>query len=171
MFEEIKTDSLLSKQQKYDLLFKHIRSLTEGERDLIANLSNISSVLKNYMDGFLWAGFYFLKSHELVLGPFQGTPACVRIPLGKGVCGTAAAKASTIIVPDVNKFPGHIACSSLSRSEIVVPVFTDNKVAAVLDVDSGEYDFFDDTDKQNLEKLCEMVSELIKRDKNYKPFV
>src|SRR5205085_9010530 len=119
--------------------------LVEGEPDLIANLANIMAALKHGMN-FFWVGIYFVKDKELVLGPFQGPVACVRIGFGKGVCGTSWQKAETLIVPDVDKFPGHIACSTESKSEIVVPVFKNGKVTAVLDVDSNELSDFDSTD-------------------------
>src|ERR1700741_2437719 len=124
-----------SKQQQYESLLPQIKGLLEGESDLVANLANVAAALKEQFD-WLWIGFYFVKKNELVLGPFQGPVACTRIALGKGVCGTAWEQGETLIVPDVDAFPGHIACSSLSRSEIVVPVFSEGKVVAVLDVDS-----------------------------------
>jgi len=131
--------------------------LLEGEPDLIANLANITGALKEQFN-WLWVGFYLVKNDELVLGPFQGPVACTRIKKGKGVCGTSWAKAQTLIVPDVEKFPGHIACSSLSRSEIVVPIIRNNKVIGVLDVDSIEPDQFDNIDQDYLEQITELIN-------------
>ena len=150
-----------NKAAVYQSLIPQIKALIEGEPDLIANMANISAALKTQF-GWLWVGFYLVKpssteatqgNDELVLGPFQGPIACTRIKKGRGVCGTSWQQAKTLIVPDVEKFPGHIACSSLSRSEIVVPVIRNNKVIAVLDVDSDLLDQFDEIDKQYLEKL------------------
>jgi len=126
-----------TKEEQYESLLPQIKALLEGESDLIANLANITGALKEQFN-WLWVGFYLVKNDELVLGPFQGPVACTRIKKGKGVCGASWAKAQTLIVPDVEKFPGHIACSSLSRSEIVVPIIRNNKVLGVLDVDSIE---------------------------------
>jgi L-methionine (R)-S-oxide reductase len=126
-----------TKQDQYESLLPQIRGLLEGENDLIANLANVCAALKEQFN-WLWVGFYLVKENELVLGPFQGPVACTRIRKGKGVCGTSWEKKQTLIVPDVEAFPGHIACSSLSKSEIVVPVIRDNEVVAVLDVDSEE---------------------------------
>src|ERR671913_265181 len=134
-----------TKREQYESLIPQIRALLEGEPDLIANLANIAAALTQQF-GWLWTGFYLVKNDELVLGPFQGPVACTRIKKGRGVCGSSWEKAETLIVPDVEKFPGHIACSSLSRSEIVVPLIRENKVEGVLDVDSSEYDQFDETD-------------------------
>ncbi|HMX38442.1 MAG TPA: GAF domain-containing protein, partial [Ferruginibacter sp.] len=128
-----------------------------GEPDLIANLANITAALKEQF-GWLWVGFYLVRGEELVLGPFQGPVACTRIKKGRGVCGTSWQKAQTLIVPDVEKFPGHIACSSLSRSEIVVPVIRNGEVAAVLDVDSELLDQFNETDKKYLEEIVGLVN-------------
>lgn len=145
-----------SKEECYASLLPQIKSLVEGEEDLIANLANITAALKETF-GFLWVGFYLTKGEELVLAPFQGTVACTRIKYGKGVCGAAWKEKTTLIVPDVDAFPGHIACSSLSRSEIVVPIYKDEKVIGVLDIDSLELNTFDDTDKKNLEVLCSFI--------------
>lgn len=145
-----------AKKEKYETLLPQLKGLLEGEEDLIANLANISAALKEQFD-WLWVGFYLIKNDELVLGPFQGPVACTRIKKGRGVCGTAWAQEKTIIVDDVNLFPGHIACSSLSRSEIVVPVFTDNQVKGVLDVDSKSVADFDDTDKLFLEQIVQLI--------------
>lgn len=143
-----------SKAEKYQTLLPQIKSLIEGEPDLIANLANVSAALKETF-GFFWAGFYLVKEGELVLGPFQGPIACTRIKKGRGVCGTAWAKAETIVVPDVNAFPGHIACSSLSRSEIVIPLKDDDdQVWGVLDIDSEQLNTFDETDARFLEEVC-----------------
>lgn len=151
-----------SRREKYNSLLPQIIALTEGESDLIANLANITAALKQTFN-FFWVGFYLVKDTELVLGPFQGTIACTRITKGKGVCGTAWQKKQTLIVPDVDAFPGHIACSSASRSEIVLPVLDKKgEVAAVLDVDSDVLNDFDETDKIYLEKLCGMVGEFFK---------
>ena len=142
------------KTEKYRLLTEQIRALTEGESDSIAVMANICAAIHETM-GFFWTGFYRVQGDELVLGPFQGPVACMHITFGRGVCGTAWKEQRTIVVPDVEQFPGHIACSSLSRSEIVVPVFSkDGTVVAVLDIDSKELATFDDIDRQYLETIC-----------------
>lgn len=146
-----------SKQEQYESLLPQIKGLLEGETDLVANLANVAAALKEQF-GWLWVGFYIVKNEELVLGPFQGPVACTRIKKGRGVCGTSWEKAATLIVPDVEKFPGHIACSSLSRSEIVVPMIEDGNVWAVLDVDSEETDQFDETDQRYLEEITRLLS-------------
>ena len=156
-----------NKVEEYESLTPQIKGLLDGEPDLIANLANVVAALKEQF-GWLWVGFYLVKPssnidmrdeyEELVLAPFQGPVACTRIKKGKGVCGSSWANATTLIVPDVEKFPGHIACSSLSKSEIVVPVIRNNKVVAVLDVDSNEYDQFDNTDKKYLEQIVNLIS-------------
>ncbi|MES1216777.1 MAG: GAF domain-containing protein [Bacteroidota bacterium] len=145
-----------TRAEQYESLFPQIKGLLDGEPDLIANLANIVAALKEQF-GWLWVGFYLVKNDELVLAPFQGPVACTRIRKGRGVCGTSWANAQTLIVPDVEKFPGHIACSSLSKSEIVVPVIRNNEVLAVLDVDSNEYDSFGDTDKKWLEQVVDLI--------------
>ncbi len=146
-----------SKTEKYNSLIPQIKALVEGENDLIANLSNICSAIKQGM-GFYWVGFYIVKNEQLVLGPFQGTIACTRINLGKGVCGTSWLKKETIIVEDVDTFPGHIACSSASKSEIVLPIFNSSQqVIAVLDIDDDKYSTFDETDKLHLLQLISVV--------------
>lgn len=145
-----------SKQEQYEALLPQVKALIEGETDLIANLANICGALKEQF-GWLWIGFYLVKEDELVLAPFQGPVACTRIKKGKGVCGTAWQKAETLIVPDVEKFPGHIACSSLSRSEIVVPIIVNDEVKGVLDVDSVLLNDFDETDKKYLEAIVRMI--------------
>ncbi len=142
-----------SKEEQYTALLPQIKALIADEPDVIANLANVAAALKEAF-GFFWVGFYLVKQDELVLGPFQGPVACTRIRKGRGVCGTAWAQATTQLVPDVDAFPGHIACSSLSRSEIVIPLLRDDKVWAVLDVDSEQLAFFDETDRYYLEKLC-----------------
>jgi GAF domain-containing protein len=145
-----------TKEEQYEALLPQIKALLEGEPDLIANLANITGALKEQFN-WLWIGFYLVKGDELVLGPFQGPVACTRIKKGKGVCGASWAKAETLIVPDVEKFPGHIACSSLSRSEIVVPIIRNNKVLGVLDADSIEPDQYDIIDQKYLEQIIELI--------------
>lgn len=146
------------KDEKYRVLHAQIKALTEGESDLTANMANISSMIHQTF-GFWWTGFYRVCGQELILGPFQGPLACSRIPFGRGVCGTAWKEEKAIIVPDVELFPGHIACSSASRSEIVVPVFKgDGKdITAVLDIDSAEPDTFDETDRAWLEEIVKLI--------------
>ena len=146
-----------TKQEQYEALLPQIKGLLEGETDLIANLANIAAALKEQFD-WLWVGFYLVKEDELVLGPFQGPVACTRIRKGRGVCGTSWAKAETLIVPDVEKFPGHIACSSLSKSEIVLPLLKHNEVVGVLDVDSVELNSFDETDNEYLQQVIRLLS-------------
>jgi GAF domain-containing protein len=146
------------KAEKYNLLTEQIQSLIEGETDGVAVMANICAAIHDAM-GFWWTGFYRVKNGEMVLGPFQGPVACMHISYGKGVCGTAWKEKRTIIVPDVEQFPGHIACSSLSRSEIVIPIFSQNgEVTGVLDIDSKELATFDNTDQQYLEKICKMLT-------------
>lgn len=146
-----------TKQERYEALLPQIQSVVEGEPDLIANMANVAAMLHETF-GFWWTGFYRVEGAELVLGPFQGPMACTRIRKGRGVCGTAWLKEETQVVPDVDKFPGHIACSSASRSEIVVPIFQEGKVIAVLDIDSERLNTFDETDRQNLEQIVKMLS-------------
>ncbi|MBS4176011.1 GAF domain-containing protein [Lederbergia citrea] len=143
--------------KNYEMVIKQLEALLEGEKNTIANLSNASALLGQFLDRINWVGFYLLEDNELVLGPFQGLPACVRIPLGKGVCGTAAAKEETIVVPDVHLFPGHIACDAASQSEIVIPIIKNDKLLGVLDIDSPEKNRFDDVDKEYLEKFTEAL--------------
>lgn len=145
-----------SKAAQYRSLLPQIEALIAGEPDLVANLANIAGAL-NAQFGWLWTGFYLVKQDELVLGPFQGPIACTRIRKGKGVCGTSWSEARTLIVPDVEQFPGHIACSSLSRSEIVVPIIRNNTVLGVLDVDSTELATFDETDQEFLEAIVALI--------------
>lgn len=144
----------MTKEEKYVAVLPRVKSLLEGERDMIANMANLSSLLHETF-GFWWTGFYRVDTDELVLGPFHGPMACTRIPFGKGVCGSAWKAGETIVVPDVDKFPGHIACSSESRSEIVVPVRKDGNIVAVLDIDSRELDCFDELDRRFLEEIVE----------------
>lgn len=145
-----------TKEEQYRTLIPQLTALLDGEPDLVANLANIAAALKEQF-GWLWVGFYIVKNDELVLGPFQGPVACTRIRKGKGVCGTSWAQEQTLIVPDVEKFPGHIACSSLSRSEIVVPVTRNKEVVAVLDADSLELSRFDETDQLYLEQIVNLI--------------
>lgn len=146
-----------TKKEQYESLLPQIEGLLHGETDLVANLANIAAALKEQF-GWLWTGFYLVKNDELVLGPFQGPVACTRIKKGRGVCGSSWASAKTLIVADVEAFPGHIACSSLSRSEIVVPILQDNEVKGVLDIDSSELNKFDETDAFYLEKIITMIN-------------
>ena len=145
-----------TKEEQYEGLLPQIKGLLEGETDLIANLANLCAALKEQFN-WLWVGFYLVKKDELVVGPFQGPVACTRIKKGRGVCGTSWAERKTIIVPDVEKFPGHIACSSLSKSEIVIPVFKNNEVIGVLDVDSIELKNFDTTDEKYLTEIIALI--------------
>lgn len=145
-----------NKEEQYQSLFPQVKGLLEGEPDMIANMANIAAALKEQF-GWLWVGFYIVKQDELVLGPFQGPVACTRIKKGRGVCGAAWANAETLIVPDVEKFPGHIACSSLSKSEIVLPIFKNGEVFAILDVDSADLDTFDELDKEYLLQLLKLL--------------
>ncbi len=146
-----------SKQEKYVSLFPQLEALVAGEPDAIANMANIASVLKEAF-GFFWVGFYRVRGDQLVLGPFQGPVACTRIAYGRGVCGTAWKEERTIVVPDVDKFPGHIACSSFSRSEIVVPVASGGTVIAVLDIDSDQFNTFDEIGSFYLEQICGILA-------------
>ena len=144
------------KEEKYALLYKQIAAVVESEKDAIANMANVAAMI-HHTFGFWWTGFYRVVGEELVLGPFQGPLACSRIAYGRGVCGTAWKEEHTQVVPDVEQFPGHIACSSASKSEIVVPLLKDGKVTAVLDIDSEHLATFDETDKQWLEKIAELL--------------
>jgi GAF domain-containing protein len=146
----------MTKSEQYEKLYKQAQAVLEGENDLTANMANLSAMIHREF-GFWWTGFYRVCNEELVLGPFQGPIACTRIAYGKGVCGTAWKRQETIVVPDVEEFPGHIACSSESRSEIVVPVWRDDKVMAVLDIDSEKLNTFDETDKVWLEKIASLL--------------
>ena len=151
-----------TKEEKYEVLYRQIESLMEVETDMIANMANLAAIIHETM-GFWWTGFYIVRAdkdgkEQLVLGPFQGPIACTRIALGRGVCGTSWQRHETVVVPDVEKFPGHIACSSESRSEIVVPVFNGDKVSAVLDIDSRYLDTFDETDARYLEQIVKLLN-------------
>ncbi len=146
-----------TKTEQYESLIPQLKALLEGEPDIVANMANTIAALKEQF-GWFWVGFYVVKGDELVLAPFQGPVACTRIKKGRGVCGSSWAQGKTLIVPDVEKFPGHIACSSLSKSEIVVPVIQNGEVVAVLDVDSDQYDQFDDTDQRYLEMITRLLS-------------
>ncbi|ANE49333.1 GAF domain-containing protein [Flavisolibacter tropicus] len=145
-----------TKVEQYEALIPQIKGLLEGEPDMVANLANVAAALKEQF-GWFWVGFYMIKQDELVLGPFQGPVACTRIRKGKGVCGSSWAQEKTLIVPDVEKFPGHIACSSLSKSEIVVPLFNNGEIKGVLDVDSEVLDQFDETDQKYLEAIVKLI--------------
>lgn len=145
-----------TKQERYEALLPQIEAVVEDEPDLIANMANVAAMLHETF-GFWWTGFYRVEGQELVLGPFQGPMACTRIKKGRGVCGTAWAEAQTQVVPDVDQFPGHIACSSASRSEIVVPIFQEGEVIAVLDIDSAQLGTFDQTDRRYLEQVVRML--------------
>ena len=145
-----------TKEDQYKALIPQVKGLLEGETDLVANLANVAAALKEQF-GWFWVGFYIVKQDELVLGPFQGPVACTRIKKGRGVCGSSWAQEKTLIVPDVEKFSGHIACSSLSKSEIVVPLFRNGQVMGVLDVDSDELDQFDEIDQKYLEEIIQLI--------------
>ena len=159
MAEELIIAASGNKKEKYATLLPQLRELLRDEPDLIANLSNVSAALKQTMN-FFWVGFYIVKGDQLVLGPFQGPIACTRIGFGKGVCGTSWKEKRTIVVPDVEKFPGHIACSSAARSEIVLPAIVNNEVKLVLDVDSDELNDFDETDAHALGEVMRLVEKL-----------
>ncbi len=146
-----------TKQEQYEALIPQIKGLITGEPDLIANLANMVAALKEQF-GWFWVGFYLVKQDELVLAPFQGPVACTRIKKGRGVCGTSWAEAKTLIVPDVEQFPGHIACSSLSKSEIVIPLWNGTTIMGVLDVDSDSYNTFDEIDQHFLELICGLIN-------------
>lgn len=146
----------MTKEEKYISILPQAKALVEGEQDMIANMANLSALIHRTF-GFWWTGFYRVSGRELVLGPFQGPLACTRIPFGRGVCGSAWKAGETIVVPDVEQFPGHIACSSESRSEIVVPVRRDGEITAVLDIDSRSLSCFDDTDRKYLELIVEQL--------------
>jgi GAF domain-containing protein len=145
------------KNEKYELIYRQVKSLLEDETDMTANMANICALIHREF-GFWWTGFYRVCGEGLVLGPFQGPVACTRIPYGKGVCGSAWQRRETIVVPDVEEFPGHIACSSESRSEIVVPVWADEEIIAVLDIDSEHLNTFDETDRLWLEQIVSLIT-------------
>ena len=157
MFSKINYEGSISSQ--YKTLSQQLHALLEGETDIIANLSNASALLNQFLNNINWVGFYLMKEGELVLGPFQGLPACVRIAVGRGVCGTAVSKKETLVVEDVHAFPGHIACDAATNSEIVIPLIKNNEVIGVLDIDSPIKNRFSDEDRQGLE---EFVNTLIK---------
>lgn len=145
------------KNERYEYLLKYLEASFEGERNFIANLANASAVINENLENLNWAGFYLYDKTDLVLGPFQGKPACVRIKLGKGVCGTSAQEKKTLVVDNVHEFPGHISCDAASNSEIVVPMYVGDTLIGVLDLDSFEYGNFDETDKDYLEKAVEII--------------
>ncbi|PLR98158.1 GAF domain-containing protein [Bacillus sp. T33-2] len=147
--------------KNYDLVIKQLRALIDGETNAIANLSNAAALLNQFLDRVNWTGFYLMEDGELVLGPFQGLPACVRIPVGKGVCGKAAHKRETVRVEDVHQFPGHIACDAASQSEIVIPLIKDGNVIGVLDIDSPEKNRFDELDQRKLEEFAAALVEVL----------
>ncbi len=159
MAEELIISSNLTKEQTYLALLPQIKALVTGESNLTANLANISAALKQTFNWW-WVGFYWVDDNELVLGPFQGPIACTRIKKGKGVCGTSWLNQQTIVVPDVEKFPGHIACSAASKSEIVVPIIKNNEVIGVLDCDSEHLNHYDETDSIYLKQLCQIIANL-----------
>jgi len=148
-----------NKSEQSALVIKQLKALVEGEEDIIANLSNASALLNQFLEDINWVGFYLLKEDQLVLGPFQGLPACVRIPLGRGVCGAAAEKKETLRIADVHQFPGHIACDAASNSEIVVPLVSDGKVIGVLDIDSPSNNRFTELDQAFLEEFVDVLME------------
>ena len=154
--EELHIPKTESKEEKYQTIAPQIKALVAGESDLVANMANISAALKEAL-GFFWVGFYLVKNNEFVLGPFQGPIACARIQLGKGVSGAACASGKPLIVPNVDEFPGHIACSAHTKSEIVVPIFKDHQLFGVLDVDSDKLNDFDDTDVKWLEEIASLL--------------
>jgi L-methionine (R)-S-oxide reductase len=155
--KSVTVDPSASKEVRYRDLVRSLEALLEGESDALANLANASGLLVQNLGGINWCGFYLMRGEELVLGPFQGKPACVRIALGRGVCGTAAARRETIVVPDVELFPGHIACDEASRSEIVVPILEGERLRGVLDIDAPERNRFGEQDRQGLEKFVEAL--------------
>lgn len=150
-----------SRKENYELVIKQLQALLEGEKNTIANLSNASALLNQFLEDINWVGFYLTEDEQLVLGPFQGLPACVRIPFSKGVCGSAASKRETVRVEDVHQFPGHIACDAASRSEIVIPLIKDDQLIGVLDIDSPSVNRFDETDQYYLEKFTKALLEYL----------
>jgi len=159
--EEIKIEKHLAEEEKYRLLISQLKSLLDKNGHLISNLSNCTAAIKEVFDKVSWIGFYLYDGKKLYLGPFQGKVACTNIEIGKGVCGNAAKQRKTIIVPDVDKFPGHITCDSGSRSEIVIPIIKNERLIGVLDLDSYNYNSFGETDKINLEEICKFLSDEI----------
>lgn len=160
MSEDLIINNNLSKEDRYKELLPQLQALVEGEVDVIANLSNLTAALKQAFNWW-WVGFYLVKNNQLVLGPFQGPIACARINMGKGVCGTAWEKKETVIVDDVDQFPGHIACSAASRSEIVLPIIKNNEVIMILDVDSEHLAHFNETDSVYLQKIVELIEKML----------
>lgn len=150
-----------NREENYNLLIKQLQALLEGEKNLIANLSNAAALLNQFLERVNWTGFYLKDGNELVLGPFQGLPACIRIPLGRGVCGTCAEKQETMLVEDVHHFPGHIACDANSRSEIVIPILKNGELIGVLDIDSPEVNRFDELDQRKLEEFVEVLERFL----------
>jgi L-methionine (R)-S-oxide reductase len=150
-----------TKSENYQLVTKQLKALTDGETNLVANLSNASALLNQFLDDVNWVGFYLYEEDQLILGPFQGLPACIRIPLGKGVCGTAAEKRETIRVMDVHQFPGHIACDAASQSEIVLPILKDDRLIGVLDIDSPSKNRFDEEDEKGLKQFVDVLVQAI----------
>ena len=161
MTEEIRIEKHLAEEEKYRLLISQLKSLLTRDDNLISNLSNCTAAIKDVFEKVSWVGFYLFDGNKLCLGPFQGKVACTSIEIGKGVCGTSADKRETITVPDVNKFPGHIACDSKSRSEIVIPIIKNDDLIGVLDLDSYAYNSFGEADKKYLEEICKFLSEEI----------
>ena len=155
---KVEIDPKVSRAERYRVLEESLIALLDGEPDALANLANAAGLLAGSLDRINWCGFYLLRGEELVLGPFQGKPACVRIPMGQGVCGAAAARRETLVVPDVNRFPGHIACDPASRSEIVVPILENGVLRGVLDVDAPETERFDEEDRVGLERFVEALT-------------
>jgi len=155
---KVEIDPKVSGAERYRVLEESLIALLEGEPDALANLANAAGLVAGSLDRINWCGFYLLRGEELVLGPFQGKPACVRIPVGQGVCGAAAARRETLVVPDVNRFPGHIACDPASRSEIVVPILENGVLRGVLDVDAPDTERFDEEDRVGLERFVEALT-------------
>lgn len=149
-----------NRKRNYEVVLQQLNALIEDEPDVVANLSNAAALLHQFLDDINWVGFYLWKENELVLGPFQGLPACIRIPYGKGVCGTAVKKKKTMIVPNVHEFPGHIACDANSKSEIVIPIISNETACGVLDIDSPIYNRFDEVDQHYLEKFVALLAHL-----------
>ncbi|HEY4602264.1 MAG TPA: GAF domain-containing protein [Cerasibacillus sp.] len=152
-----------NRTKDYEILIKQLHALIADEKDEIANLANAAGLLNQFLNDINWVGFYIWKNNELVLGPFQGLPACIRIPYGKGVCGSAVAKKETLIVPNVNHFPGHIACDAASQSEIVIPIFVNKEIYGVLDIDSPTLNRFDKTDQHYLEKFVLTLAKALEK--------
>ena len=166
MSEDLYIPQTENREEKYLSLIPQIESLIATEKDLIANLANVAAAIHQTFN-FFWVGFYLIKDNELVLAPFQGPIACTRIKYGKGVCGTAWQRGETIIVPDVDQFPGHIACSSQSKSEIVIPLFSNNQTIGILDIDSDQPNDFDPLDQKHLEHICQIIGRQAKLTKAY----